>query len=161
VKTTIQDLEIIPFRPEFQAAARALVLAGLAEHWKTMETDKNPDLDDIAAFYQSGLFLIARSGDTIIATGAYLPGTHTTAEIVRMSVQKEMRRKGIGRLILDELCKNAAKSGYRRLILETTASWQGAVAFYLSYGFRMTHHQAGNTWFELPRFPGDFVERPQ
>jgi putative acetyltransferase len=142
------------FQPSDQAAVKDLILAGLAEHWGTLDPSKNPDLNDIAATYSAAsnagaAFLVARSQGQIIGTGALVPRPQGTAEIVRMSVARDWRRQGIGRMILQALVERARQAGFRRLVLETTATWQEVVAFYLRFGFHITHHQDGDVYFEL------------
>jgi len=146
---TLQELTILPFQPEFQAEIKALILAGLAEHWGTLDPNKNPDLDDIAATYAQATFLIARHEGRIVATGALVPKSEGTAEIVRMSVAAEMRRQGVGRRLLQALCECARARGYQRVILETTATWRGVIAFYQQFGFEITHEQEGDLYFVL------------
>jgi GNAT superfamily N-acetyltransferase len=139
--TQSSAIAIRSFRPEDQAAVRDLILAGLGEHWGTIDYDLNPDLDDIGASYAAGLLLVAWDGDRIIGTGALVPRSQGAAEVLRMSVAADRRREGIGTLILQRLCAKAKRSGFRCLILETTASWQGVVAFYRRFGFRITHYE--------------------
>jgi len=116
-------LSIEPFRPEDQREARTLVLAGMEEHWGVLDEGKNPDLEDIAASYAEGVFLVARQDGEMVGTGAFRPVSDETVEIVRMSVKKGKRRQGIGSEILADLCWRAYRQGYKRVILETTASW--------------------------------------
>ena len=66
-----------------------------------------------------------------------------------MSVAAGMRRKGIGRLILDQLVQRARAAGYRQVILETTAPWLEVIEFYLQYGFHTTHFREGDVYFAL------------
>ena len=144
-----------PFRPGDQPAARALILAGLAERWGALDPTLNPDLDDIAASYAGGVFLVATLGDRLVGTGALRPWSSGTglacedAEIVRMSVATDVRRQGIGRHILDALCAAARARGCRRVVLETTSTWTDAITFYEGAGFRRTHTQGGDTYFAL------------
>ena len=44
-------LRIRRFRPADQDAVKALVVAGLGEHWGGVDATLNPDLDDIASHY--------------------------------------------------------------------------------------------------------------
>lgn len=141
------DILIRPFRPEDQEAVRTLILAGLEEHWITLNPDKNRDLDDVASAYAGAFFLTAWKGGRLIGTGALVPRADGVAEIVRMSVASEMRRQGVGRRILRALCQQARQAGFRRIILETTSEWREVVAFYLKNGFRITHTVGGDTWF--------------
>jgi putative acetyltransferase len=143
------EITLRPFQPADQAPVKDLILAGLAEHWGWLDPTKNLDLDDIAASYAGGVFLVARHQGQIIGTGALAPRSNDTGEVVRMSVAANWRRQGIGRRILQDLVDGARQSGYRRIILETTETWQEVIAFYLRFGFRITHYQAGDVYFEL------------
>ena len=140
-------INLKPFQPTDQPAAKALILDGLVDHWGFLDESKNPDLDDIAASYADGTFLVAWRDDEIIGTGAFKPHSAKQVEIIRMSVKKELRRQGIGQQILDELCQRAAQAGYSKVILETTETWQDVIDFYLRYGFEITHHLDGDVYF--------------
>ena len=142
-------LKFTSFAPSNQAPAKALILNGLEEHWGFLDESKNPDLDDIALSYADATFLVVWQDDKIIGTGAFIPRSGSQVEIVRMSVKKELRRQGIGRKILNELCQKAAQAGYREVILETTATWQSVIDFYQQFGFEITHYQDGDVYFKL------------
>ncbi|MBA4385383.1 MAG: GNAT family N-acetyltransferase [Anaerolinea sp.] len=144
-----QAYSIQPFRPENQQEARNLVLAGLEEHWGFLDPTLNLDLIDIATSYADGLFLVARRADSIVGTGALLPRSHDTAEIMRMSVASTLRRSGLGSAILQHLCDYAKTMGYLKLVLETTSTWQEVIEFYLRFGFQITHQKEGDTYFVL------------
>ncbi len=142
-------IEIKPFQPENQESVKVLILAGLEEHWGFLDESKNPDLKDISASYQKGVFLVAWFEGKIIGTGAFLPRSEETVEVVRMSVANHMRRRGIGRQMLSELCSHALQTGYKRVILETTDTWQDVIAFYQAFGLQITHYTDGDVYFEL------------
>ena len=146
-------LSLRPFRPADQCAAKALILAGLLEHWGTLDSSLNPDLDDIATSYKDATFLVACEGSRIVGTGVLKPTDTDASEIVRMSVAGDMRRRGLGRRILDALIADARDRGYARIILETTQTWAGAIAFYQNAGFEITHHQDGDVYFVMELTP--------
>jgi putative acetyltransferase len=125
------------------------VLAGLADHWGKLDPSKNPDLNDIGSTYAHATFLVAWLQGKIVGTGALVPRSEEVVEIVRMSVARDVRRQGIGRLILQQLIVHAQAGGYRQVILETTSTWLEVVAFYERCGFRITHHRDGDTYFAL------------
>jgi putative acetyltransferase len=145
----IQDIFILPFQPENQIEVRNLILAGLAEHWDVLDPARNPDLHDIGSAYANAIFLVAWHRKRVIGTGALIPKSNHTAEIVRMSVAADMRRRGIGKKILQELCEHAKSRGYQHIVLETTETWHAAVEFYKRFGFRVTHHLDGDVYFAL------------
>jgi len=140
---------IRPFRPEDQAAAQGLILDGLVEHWGFLDPTKNPDLDDIASTYADGTFLVAWLGDDLVGTGALVREADGVARIVRMSVATHLRRRGIGTLVLKRLCGEARAAGYAQIVLETTSTWEDAIAFYKRNGFRVIGSRDGDTHFVL------------
>lgn len=148
--TCLKDtLELRDFRPADQAVVKPLVLAGLVEHWGFLDPTKNPDLDDIANTYASGDFLTAWQQGELVGTGALIPQSVDVGCVVRMSIAPQLRRQGLGFLILDSLCMRAKEKGYRQVVLETTSTWKGVIAFYLRYGFKITGERDGDTYFEL------------
>ena len=144
-----QDISILPFQSEYQSEVKNLVLNGLAEHWGTLDPTKNPDLNDNGLTYANATFLVAWQNNKVIGTGALVPKSNDTAEIVRMSVAKDMRRKGVGRKILQRLCEQAKLNGYKHLVLETTETWLEVIEFYKQFGFQVTHLLDGDVYFAL------------
>jgi GNAT superfamily N-acetyltransferase len=140
---------IAPFQPADQTEAKALILNGLVEHWGFLDPTKNPDLDDIAATYANATFLVAWLDGKLVGTGALVPRSPDSAEIVRMSVDRSLRRQGVGRMILQTLVEYARQIGLRQVTLETTATWADVIAFYLNFGFHITHEQDGDIYFAL------------
>lgn len=137
------------FRPDDQAAARALILAGLAEHWGPLDPARNRDLDDLRQAFADGEFWVADDQGQIVGTAGLLLRGPETGEIVRVSIARERRRAGLGRALLASLVTAAEARGLRSLTVETTASWSDAVAFYDRLGFRRTHLADGDQHFEL------------
>jgi GNAT superfamily N-acetyltransferase len=143
-------MEIRPFHPTDQPAAKALIWAGLVEHWGWLDPTLNPDLDDIAASYAAGVFLVGYEGERLVATGALLPEAEQKGRIVRMSVDGRERRKGYGRALLHALLERAREWGYTQVVLETTTTWADAIHFYEANGFHRTHEADGDIHFLLP-----------
>jgi ribosomal protein S18 acetylase RimI-like enzyme len=66
-----------------------------------------------------------------------------------MSVARDFRRQGIGSAVLRRLLADAKTAGYRKIVLETTSTWNEAIAFYQRHGFRSMHVWGGDMYFEL------------
>lgn len=145
----IDEVVIRDFKPEDQQAARSLILQGLAERWGDLDETLNPDLDDIACTYADGVFLVAVQDGQLIATGALIPEGDGVGRIVRMSVARSHRRRGIGRQLLQALREWAHALGYHRLVLETTSTWADAIAFYQAHGFHPVAARDGDLHFVL------------
>jgi putative acetyltransferase len=145
----LETLTLTPFHPSDQTAVKELILAGLVEHWGFLDASKNPDLEDIASTYREATFLVARMGERIVGTGALVLRQDGIAEIVRMSVAKDLRQQGIGRTILQALIDQARAQGFHQITLETTATWHEVIEFYQRCGFRITYTQQGDVYFAL------------
>jgi GNAT superfamily N-acetyltransferase len=134
-----------------QPATRALVLAGLGEHWGFIDETMNPDLDDIATAYppETSLFLVVEDpSGALIGAGCLTEDDATTGRLVRMSVAASARGRGIGRRLVDALEFAARERGYTRLVCETTEDWADAVGLYLATGFIETGVRDGDRHFE-------------
>ena len=136
-----------------QDAVRGLILQGLAEHWDVVDPDLNADLNNLRESYADGRTIVGRLNRVIVATGTILPRGARVAEIVRMSVRETNRRSGVGRLMVNELVSIARGWGASKIVLETSAHWYDAVAFYQSNGFSITHHSTSpyglDAWLQL------------
>ena len=80
--------------------------------------------------------VMAYEGETAVGCGAYKEYEPGTAEIKRMFVREEHRRKGVAADILDALEKHAKGSGFRAAILETGNKMQAAIGLYEGAGYR-------------------------
>ena len=78
-----------------------------------------------------------------------IPEAHGLARIARMSVDQRCRRSSIGQRILNTLLDHARCQGYRRIVLETTDTWDDAIALYLRCGFHITGRCDGDVHFAL------------
>ena len=148
-----ERVEIRLFCAADQEAAKQLVLVGLGERWGWIDLTLNPDLNDIAANYADGIFLVGMLDGVLVATGALTP--EVTAEgidalrVERMSVRSDLRGQGIGRRLLDVLLAGARARGCRLIVLETTSTWTDAVRFYARYGFQLVEEKDGETHMML------------
>jgi putative acetyltransferase len=144
-------VEILELQPDHQDAVRAVILAGLEEHWGSVDSSLNRDLDDLAATYADGTVLVACDSDRVVGTGTVVR-RDGRAEIVRMSVVPAYRRSGLGRRLVEELVETARSWGMTRVVLETSAHWTNVVVFYERCGFELTHFETGefgrDAWFE-------------
>ncbi|MEX1255577.1 MAG: GNAT family N-acetyltransferase [Dehalococcoidia bacterium] len=143
----MEDITVRAFAPADQDAARRLIIQGLGEHFGFVDEGRNPDLDDIAASYRDGVFLVALAGDELIGTGALNPMGRGAVQVVRMSTARQRRRQGVGRGILERLLDEARASGYRWAVLETNAGWEDAIAFYRANAFSVIGRAIGGVAF--------------
>ncbi|HSH82966.1 MAG TPA: GNAT family N-acetyltransferase [Herpetosiphonaceae bacterium] len=145
------DFAIRPFTPADQVAARDLVLDGLGEHFGWIDPSRNPDVDDIAAHYlaRGHLFVVAHIGETLVGTGALIAVDEQTGRLVRMSVHRRWRRRGLGRALVAHLIAAARERGYRRVVVETNKDWWDAIVLYRQCGFHEYDVDEGSVYLEL------------
>ena len=51
--------------------------------------------------------------------------------------------------MLTELCLRAYQRGFTQVILETTATWGNAIAFYQAFGFQISYYAEDDVFFTL------------
>jgi putative acetyltransferase len=138
------------FVPRDQAAARALILEGLREHWGWLDPSLNPDLDDIAASYVApgNVFLVAEIGQTLAGTGALVIDGNV-GQIVRLSITPQWRRCGIGQALVVTLLDAARTRGLVRVWMETNDDWHDAIGLYRHCGFEEFDHREGSVFMAL------------
>jgi N-acetylglutamate synthase-like GNAT family acetyltransferase len=125
------------FDPCDQFECRQTILNGLAEHFGFIDESRNPDLDDIEkAYLAAGSdFYVAECEGHIIGTAGLLlePGR---ARIVRMSVAKSHRKRGVATALLDKCILVAKDRGLPEIVAFTEPQWPDAVGFYTACGFK-------------------------
>ena len=83
----------------------------------------------------SGAFLVIYANGKPVAGGGVKRDDDGVAEIKRMYVAPEVRRKGLGRRLLEELEAKARELGYARIRLDTGARQPHARAMYERAGY--------------------------
>ena len=75
------------------------MLAGLRDHWGTLDPTLNPDLDDIAGWYGplDGYTIVAEIDGRIVGTGTMHRVDDQTGVLVRMSVSARIVVRGSAR----------------------------------------------------------------
>ncbi len=79
--------------------------------------------------------VLAYEGGIPAGCGCFRAFAPETAEIKRMFVKPEFRGRGISRLILAELEKWAAETGYKKAVLETGNQQAEAIHLYRRFGY--------------------------
>ena len=73
--------------------------------------------------------------ETAVASGCFKKNDDHTVEIKRMFVEKEYRRKGLSKMVLEALEKWAADLGFQYAILETSIHFKAAKTLYQNSGY--------------------------
>lgn len=142
---------IRPFQPADQPAAKALILAGLAERWGDLDLSLNPDLDNIWVEYivRGGAFIVVTCQSRLVGTGALSVEAPDVGRIERVSVCAKHRRHGLARAISEHLVAEAQRRHYRQVLVETTDTWESAIRLYQACGFTPYAYRDGDVHMVL------------
>ena len=145
----MQGITVRRLEPEDRAQVVAIIVEGLTDRWGTYSATMNPDLERFPESFNDSVILVASNATGPVGVGILRPSSESESEIVRMSVRRPLRGRGIAGAILYELLATARRCGIKAVRVETTATWSSAIAFYEKHGFRRTHVQGGDQHFRL------------
>ena len=80
--------------------------------------------------------VVAYEGNTPMGCGCWKAVDDTTAEVKRIYVEPQYRRKGIASAIIELLENHILASGYTQALLETARTTGDSKALYLSLGYK-------------------------
>ena len=124
------------FSTEDQTAVSRLIEEGLRYRWgSSYDSSYNPDLVDLWANY------VTPGGQIVVA----LTSEPVIPRLRRISVSEDHRRKGLGRLVVQELFDRAAALGFTQALVSTDTPWTDAVALYQSCGFEAIYSDTEET----------------
>lgn len=140
------EIRIRPLKPADLPQVKALIDAVWAEHLGShpessmrdlITPESLSDLDEGARIYAppDGLFLVALSFGNPVATAAFARLDAETAELRRMFVHPDHRRRGLARTLALTLRDVAHGAGYRRLRLGTNRLLSASHSLYYNLGF--------------------------
>ncbi len=147
---TIDFVKIRQINKDENNMVRELIEEGLKEYFEDYDPSFNEDLEDIYFNYtkNGNIFLVAEHDGCIIGSGGFVKLDALTVQIKRMSVKKQYRSRKIGGRILKELESYAKENGFVHIIIETTASWNEAIGFYVKNVYKITGTKDGDVYFE-------------
>lgn len=137
--TTISDLKQRAATNADSAEIQFLVFGVLAEFGLSPDyngTDR--DITDIETNYLSrgGVFEVFENDEgRIVGTVGLYPLSDETIELRKMYFAPEMRGRGLGQKLLQEMIEKARNLGYLRVYLETASVLKQAVHIYEKAGF--------------------------
>src|SRR5271165_7124602 len=106
---------------------RALIARLMREYVEALEADIS---------FQDFESELAWTADKAVGIVAYRPVERSICEMKRLYVLPRFRGTGLGRLLVEELVRDARSRGYRRMVLDTLPSMRPAQAVYSSLGFQ-------------------------
>ena len=144
------------FRSDDLEAVRKLFVDGQRQFAAGFETEiesyieetLSRDLADVRAHYlgrPGSNFWVVEGDGRLVGTAGLQRRNEEEAELRRMNVAIEYRRRGIAQSLLDTVEEYARTQGYSRLLLSTIIPLVPAIAMYEKNGFRRTgQHRYGS-----------------
>lgn len=133
----MEDIKIVQFIDEHASAVKELVVTIHEEFGFSYDRKLDYDLDNIKEEYiqSGGGFWVALHNRKIIGCIAIKKNESRVAELKRMYLYPEYRKKGIGQRLLNVAIIDAISKDYNRIILDTTEKQKAAIEFYEKNGF--------------------------
>lgn len=134
-------IQILPFSPQHTHGVVSVILPIQQSEFEIPITlDAQPDLHDIAGFYQrnNGNFWVALDDHHVVGTVALLDIGNERVALRKMFVAATHRgaEHGVARRLLETLIVWCQAKGVRDVYLGTTAKFLAAHRFYEKNGFR-------------------------
>ena len=82
-----------------------------------------------------GRLLVAKVGQQTAGCIALRPMEANVAEVKRLYVRPDFRRRGLGKALVARVLDEARRIGYRSARLDTLREMQNAIALYSAFGF--------------------------
>ncbi len=99
-------------------------------------TDSDLKNIDISYFKDGGVFKVLVENELIIGSYGLYNIDNVNCELRKMYLNSAYRRKGLGRLMMENAFKTAVSSGFKRMTLETNSVLKEAIELYKRYGFK-------------------------
>jgi ribosomal-protein-alanine N-acetyltransferase len=131
------DLLIVPARDADARALAALHADAHGEPWSEADFRRLAGASAAVVLMASGGPLAQPAGFVLAFAAA------DEAEILMLAVRAAMRRRGIGRALIEALEQELAGRGIARLHLEVAAGNGAAIALYRRLGFKATGSRRG------------------
>jgi putative acetyltransferase len=130
---------ISPATSEDAAGVIALIGRVFAEHgWIWQPPTEVPDLFDFSAHYEGdrGGFWVARADERVVASVGVERLDGDTAELHRLYVDPEWRRRGLGDALVQSALQWCRARGIGRLVLWSDTRFENSHRLYTRLGFR-------------------------
>lgn len=103
-----------------------------------------PDLADVEGAFDA--FLVVEADGHVVGMGGLRATDEWRAEVLRVRVHPAVRRRGVGRALMDALAVEARRLGFGALHLDTATNQPEAVAFYEALGYTEVGRETRPEW---------------
>lgn len=118
------------------SADYAMLVKKLDDYYFTLVGDVHARYANVNQPKNMACIVVAYEGNTPIGCGCWKAVDEETAEVKRIYVEPQYRRRGVASAIIDLLESHICASGYQKILLETARTTGDSKALYLSLGYR-------------------------
>ncbi len=130
----------------------------IAQIEKKTFTDAWSEKSILDTFYQNQAFVVVAEAEEKIVGYCIVYFVLDEGEIARIAVAPNVRRQGVGHLILDEVEKICTGKSITKLLLDVRESNRTARAFYSGYGF--SEDGIRKDFYESPKENAVLMSKP-
>ena len=129
-------ISIIGFKKQYSKQFFLLNKAWIEESWNLEDSDKKDLLNPDKIVHNGGQVFFALENQIAIGTVAMIKSSNERFELAKMTVQYNLRGKGIANMLMDECLKFAKQNNAKEIFLISNDSLIIARNLYDKYGFK-------------------------
>ena len=127
---------IVGFNKRYSKQFFILNKAWIEESWRLEDSDKKDLLNPDKIVENGGQVFFALENEIPVGTAAMIKSSEDRFELAKMTVQEELRGKGIANMLMDECLKFAKENKANEIFLISNDSLKIARNLYDKYGFK-------------------------
>lgn len=129
-------IEIKNYTHDYYEDFCRLNIAWIGEHWQLEQRDFD-EMKQMREGIEGGFMLVALCNGRVVGTIAFLAmdGNDYDYELAKFTVDKALRGRGIGRLLIKAALNRAEAEGKRRIYIITNKLCHSAIHLYEQHGF--------------------------
>ena len=129
-------IAIVGFNKRYSEQFFILNKAWIEESWRLEDSDKKDLLNPDKIVENGGQVFFALENKIPVGTAAMIKSSEDRFELAKMTVQEELRGKGIANMLMDECLKFAKQNKANEIFLISNDSLKIARNLYDKYGFK-------------------------
>ena len=129
-------IEIVWFNKKYSEQFFILNKAWIEESWRLEDSDKKDLLNPDKIVENGGQVFFALENKIPVGTAAMINSSDDRFELAKMTVQEDLRGKGIANMLMDECLKFAKENKANEIFLISNDSLKIARNLYDKYGFK-------------------------
>ena len=129
-------IAIVGFNKRYSEQFFILNKAWIEESWRLEDSDKKDLLNPDKIVENGGQVFFALENKIPVGTAAMIKSSEDRFELAKMTVQEELRGKGIANMLMDECLKFAKENKANEIFLISNDSLKIARNLYDKYGFK-------------------------